>query len=308
MELIDLGIAWEWEYDKDFVNLIEKESAAHSLKCLTVHPENFREVSKKIEKGEIQFLSYLDRAGDVLPDFALVSRRVMEEGTWVINPLKEVERARDKATMHLEFLTKGLQVPFTVILSPYDKDPELRVSELEQLGRPFIIKPACGGGGLGVVMGAENLMDVIEVRKEYRADKYLLQKKINPKYFGSHRAWFRSYYVCEKVISCWWDDQTHLYEAITLEEKLMYRLAKLREITKSISEVARLNFFSTEIAVDEEEKFIVVDYVNEPCDMRIQLLHRDGVPLEVVSEIVQSILLGVKKRKKVFASRNVLLL
>jgi glutathione synthase/RimK-type ligase-like ATP-grasp enzyme len=294
-------MAWEWEYDKDFVNFITSECQDDSLTFFQVHPKNFDEVSQMIDRKMLAFRIYLDRAGDVHESFAHLAEKIRSRGTWIINHAKDVERSRDKATMHLEFLTKGLHVPFTVILSPYDKDkdPELRVSELERLGRPFIVKPACGGGGLGVVMGAENLMDVIEARKEFRHDKYLLQSKIIPKYLGNRRAWFRSFYVCGKVISCWWDDQTHLYDAITCEEVEKYRLHKLKEITKAISEVSRLNFFSTEIAIDRvDDKFTVVDYVNEPCDMRIKSVHPDGIPNEVVLEIVQALLNGVKREIK----------
>ncbi|MBI1884321.1 MAG: hypothetical protein HYS08_08995 [Chlamydiae bacterium] len=295
MQKIDFGIAWEWEYDGDFIRLLEAECERQGLSVWVVHPKNFDAVHEKIERKEISLSAYLDRAGDVLERFARFAEGLRAQGAWVLNPFSHVERSRDKATMHLEFLTKGLQVPFTVILSPYDKDPELRFSELEKLGRPFIIKPACGGGGLGVVMGAENLLDVIEARKEYRADKYLLQKKIIPKCFGLRRAWFRSFYVCGKVISCWWNDETHLYDVLTDEEKELYHLVKLKNVTRSIAEVCELNFFSTEIAIDEEEKFVVVDYVNEPCDMRMKSVHRDGVPDEVVQEIVQALVEGVKK-------------
>lgn len=297
MEQIDFAVAWEWEYDKDFIEIISAECRNDSLKFIAVHPKNFHELSHKITSKNLAIHALLDRAGDALDHFALFNKELSQNGVWVLNRMEDVERSRDKATMHLEFLTKGIYVPFSVILSPYDKDPELRISELEKLGRPFIIKPACGGGGLGVVMGAENLLDIIEARKEFRKDKYLLQKKIIPKTLGNKRAWFRSYFVCGKVISCWWDDLTHLYDIITPEQRDLFKLSKLSQITKSIAEVCGLNFFSTEIAVDtESEKFIVVDYVNEPCDMRIKSIHADGIPDVVVYEVVQALMSGVKKK------------
>lgn len=298
MERIDLGIAWEWEYDQDFVKMLAQECEKNAISYLTVHPKNFQEIKTRVEEGSLSFKTYLDRAGDTLEPFAQFAEKIRTKGTWIVNKASDVERARDKATMHLEFLTKGLDVPFTVILSPYEKDQELRFSELEKLGRPFIIKPACGGGGLGVVMGAENLLDIVEARKEFRQDKYLLQRKIIPKYLGQRRAWFRSFYVCTKVISSWWDDQTHLYEVVTEEENELFRLSKLNVITKAISEVSKLNFFSTEIAIDADHQLIIVDYVNEPCDMRIKSIHPDGVPDLIVLEIIQALLAGIKKELK----------
>jgi hypothetical protein len=300
LENYDFGIAWEWEYDKDFINLVRLECQRQEISFLSVHPKNFEEISNKVEKREISFSAYLDRAGDALEHFAKMTEKLRGRGTWVLNRIREVVRSRDKATMHLDFITKGLYVPFSVILSPYEKDPELRVSELEKLGRPFIIKPANGGGGLGVVMGAENLWDVIEARKEFRQDKYLLQRKIIPRTLGSQRAWFRSFYVCGKVISCWWNDLTHIYDIITPEDRAVYRLYKLKDITKSIAEVCALNFFSTEIALDDvNDRYTVVDYVNEPCDMRFKSLHPDGVPDIIAVEIIQAILSGVKNHLRV---------
>jgi hypothetical protein len=46
-----------------------------------------------------------------------------------------------------------------------------------------------------------------------------------------------------------------------------------------------LDFFSSEIALTEERKFVVVDYVNEICDMRLQSIFTDGVPDSVVEQI-----------------------
>lgn len=298
-EVYDFAVAWEWEYDKEFIERLSSTCLNDTLSFYAVHPRNFHEVSQKVDEGRLFFRAFLDRAGDTLEHFARFNERLKSRGTWVINHLNNIERSRDKATMHLEFLTKGLYVPFTVILSPYEKDPELRISELEKLGRPFIIKPACGGGGIGVVMGAENLMDVIVARKEFHQDKYLLQRKVAPKILGTRRAWFRCFYVCGNVISCWWDDQTHIYEVITPEERAKYRLFKFRDIVKAIAEVADLNFFSTEIALDSAiEKLTVVDYVNEPCDMRLKSVHPDGVPDEIVRDVVSSLLSGVKAEIK----------
>jgi len=36
------------------------------------------------------------------------------------------------------------------------------------------------------------------------------------------------------------------------------------------------------------DKFILIDYVNDQCDMRLRSNHVDGIPDEVVSEFVQA--------------------
>lgn len=92
-------------------------------------------------------------------------------------------RADDKATMHLELLSSGINVPFSIIISPYNhkREVELSLSDLAKLERPFIIKPANTiGGGVGVVMGAETLRDVIDASQRHRNDKYLMQETLKP--------------------------------------------------------------------------------------------------------------------------------
>jgi hypothetical protein len=64
---------------------------------------------------------------------------------------------------------------------------------------------------------------------------------------------------------------------------------------RTIQEVCSLDFFSSEIALTEEARFVVVDYVNEVCDMRLQSKHRDGVPDDVVLRIQELIAEETKK-------------
>lgn len=200
--------------------------------------------------------------------------------------------------MHLEFLSRGLHVPYTIIISPYNskREIELTLSDLAHLGRPFIIKPASTGGGVGVVIGAETLKDVIETRQHHKNDKYLLQEKIIPTMLDQHRAWFRVFYVFGRVVPCWWNDETRVYEVVTGMDEQTYRLGRLRRITRIIREVCQLHFFSTEIALTEDRKFVVVDYVNDMCDMRLKTRHWDGVPDEVVLKIVTRMMHYIKSK------------
>jgi len=61
-------------------------------------------------------------------------------------------------------------------------------------------------------------------------------------------------------------------------------------ITKQIAMLTGLDFFSTEIVIPENKKFIVIDYVNDQCDMRIKSKHFDGVPDTIVQNIIDSML------------------
>lgn len=295
----DIGLVWNWAYDREFLQLIASTVQAKGLVPYLIDQTNLAETIELCKGDRIQFRFILDRASDederFLPLAQLFTRR--QSGSTrrpplrIINPYDLMRRASDKATMHLEFLTHGLNVPFTIIISPYNhkREVELSLTELSQLGRPFIIKPAnTTGGGVGVVLGAESLKDIIETRQHHKNDKYLLQEKVIPAELSDRRAWFRVFYAFGRIIPCWWDDLTHLYEELTPADEEGFCLQPLRAITSAIRDICGLEFFSTEIALTPGQTFIVVDYVNEMCDMRLKSLYVDGVPDTVVHQIAVS--------------------
>ncbi|MBI2618659.1 MAG: hypothetical protein HYW57_01090 [Ignavibacteriales bacterium] len=297
-EVFDLAIAWTWPYDREFVQAIEEHAARTGVTTYVIQKRNLEETLEKLRKKHLQFRCILDRASDEDEAFHPLHRFLSrQEMTRVVNPLALQQRSADKATMHLEFLTANINVPYTIIISPYNQknEAELSLTELAHLGRPFIIKPAnTTGGGIGVVLGAETLKDVLDARLHHKNDKYLLQETIKPAYVSEQRAWFRVLYAFGTIIPCWWDDQTHVYELVTAEEEETFGLAPLREMTQKIRSVCRLDFFSTELVYTYQEKFVVVDYVNEICDMRFQSSHRDGVPDEAVQIVIRTLLDFVK--------------
>jgi glutathione synthase/RimK-type ligase-like ATP-grasp enzyme len=284
----DLAVAWDWEFDRAFV--AQLEHATHALGCsfYSISHHNVHETLKRLQKDSLSFGSFLDRASDADENFLPLMRHVRKSAIHFFNHPDVVHRAIDKATMHLEVINRGIHSPYTIIISPFNKKSEvdLTLTELARLGRPFIIKPAnTTGGGIGVITGAETLKDVIESRQHHKNDKYLLQEKIAPAQIHGRRAWFRVFFVCNAVIPCWWDDESHLYMPVTRAESTECELAPLHEITRTIADVCRLEFFSTEIALTGNGTFVVVDYVNDICDMRLQSVHPDGVPDAVVHAI-----------------------
>lgn len=290
----DIGIAWVWQYDREFVEIIEEAARTFGLTTFRLEHHNITEFTEAFKKHEAGIRVLLDRASDEDELFQPLARYVAQHrpDVRVINPHHLQTRAADKATMHLEFLSHGIDVPYTIIISPYDhkREMELSLSELANLGRPFIIKPAnTTGGGIGVVLGAETLKDILEARQHHRKDKYLLQETIKPVYLSENRAWFRVIFAFGEIFPCWWDDQTHLYEIVTAEEEEVFGLHRLRDLTKRIQAICGLDFFSTEIVYTPQDKLVVVDYVNEICDMRLQSVHRDGVPDTIVRRIAEGL-------------------
>jgi hypothetical protein len=288
----DLAVAWDWEFDAGFLHVLEREIHARGLLTYLISYHNAPETCGRLQAGELSFGAFLDRAGESDEIFARLGRTVRTTSAYFINAPEAIARANDKATMHLEFLSHGLDVPFTIIISPYSKkkEVELKLSDLRKLGRPFIIKPAnTTGGGVGVILGAETLKEVIDSRQHHKNDKYLLQEKIVPGVMGETKAWFRVFSVFDLVLPCWWDDVTHRYRPVSDRECDMFGLRRLRTMTGSIKDVCALDFFSTEIAVTPENRCVVVDYVNDICDMRLQSAHFDGVPDVTIALICRRI-------------------
>jgi hypothetical protein len=301
MEVFDLGLAYVWEYDDMFLELIEKilQSAGISTYVLSYH--NFHEVKEKIVNRKLAFNFYLDRAWDVDYDFEALGQVINRRKTIIFNPYKKVLHAIDKASMHLEFMTSGLNVPYSIIIPPHSEIENIAITieELEILGRPFIIKPCnTTGGGVGVVTGAESLREVLDERLTNTDDKYILQEKIYPRMLNGKRAWFRCFWAFGLPIPVWWDDQTHLYEELKIEEIEYYGLKKLFNITRQIARITGLDFFSTEIVFTNDNKFVVIDYVNDQCDMRLKSKHLDGVPDSVGYQIANNLLRTIIRVKK----------
>ena len=84
---------------------------------------------------------------------------------------------------------------------------------------------------------------------------------------------------------------------LTQEDIIDFELKDLFKLTRKIAKHTGLDFFSTEIVYSTKDEFVVVDYVNDQCDMRVQSKYFDGVPDEIVRKIISRMIKAVKKRK-----------
>jgi hypothetical protein len=278
MSRYDLCLAWNWEFDADFVHLIEAACVARGVSLLQVSPQSLDQVLAGLENREIAFRTLFDRASDSDPRFQPLVDWATRHRAFSVNPQKRCIWSGDKATMHLEFISRGLYTPYTIILSPYSKHASIHPSDLEPLEGCFAIKPACEGGGDGVILEASSWEQVLEARQQYPHEKYLLQAHVNTCILDGRQAWFRVLFCDGAIYPCWWDQQTHVYARVTAEEKARFSLRSLRQISVRIAQICGLHLFSTEIALTEEGHFMVVDYVNDPVDLRMQSKAVDGVP------------------------------
>ena len=295
VETVDLGIGWEWEHDADFVLVLDACCQRAGLTSYLVHPENLSETWHRIQNDFLVFRTFLDRASDNLEAAEVMVRDLKSKGTRLINDPDLLPQANDKATMHLELLTRGVKLPYTIILGPQEGNELEDVPELGPVGVPFIIKPANGGGGRGVILGAQGKVDVVRARKTLWGDKILLQEEIQPDELSGTHAWFRTFMVGQRTHLCWWDRETHLYREVSPQEEFQFGLEGLRNITKAIGEVCKLVLFSTEIAKTGDGRFVAVDYVNDQPDFRPQSKTPDGIPDQVLGRIVTDLVDWVKE-------------
>jgi glutathione synthase/RimK-type ligase-like ATP-grasp enzyme len=241
---------------------------------------------QSITDKEIVFHVFFDRASDTDARFIPVAQWACHHVIHHINFHKLAYRAWDKVAMH-QLISASMDTPFTLTLPSYDEQPLLSEIDLSSLGERFTIKPAYGGGGDGVINEATTLSQVLIARKEFPNQKYLLQGYIMPTRLGSRMAWFRVIYCAGKVYPCWWDNDTHIYTQVTPDEEACYNLSSLRSIASSIANLCGLTLFSTEIAVTPDGRFVIVDYVNDPIDLRLQSKAFDGVPDAIVKDITE---------------------
>ncbi len=281
----DVCVAWNWEYDADFVRVFEAACANHGVSLLQATPETLDSVLSGLKSRKISFSAFFDRACEGDERFQPLVDWAKRRKVFNINPQKQTLWSGDKATMHLEFISRGLHTPYTIILPPHTKHSNLPSPDLSPLGGSYAIKPACEGGGNGVILEASTWEQVAAARTQYPDEKYLLQAHVRTCQLDGRNAWFRILVCCGAVYPFWWDQTTHVYRRVTAEEKARHRLRDLNEVSARISQICQLHLFSTEIALSEQGQFLVVDYVNDPVDLRMQSKAVDGVPDSAVENI-----------------------
>lgn len=282
----DLCLAWNWEYDADFAVLLDTACGSRGLSLLQITPDNLADVLDALGSQQLAFRAFLDRASDADARFMPLVEWACQHGAYCINPHKRARCTWDKAYMHLTLTRAGLHTPYTIVLPPCTEQPVLPPVDLSPLGERFTIKPAHGGGGEGVVMEATSWDQVLAARQAHPTDSYLLQAHIVPIQLDARPAWFRVIYCAGQVYPCWWDTTTHLYTRVTPEETDHYGLSPLSDITTLLARLCGLDFFSTEISCSDGH-FVVVDYVNDQIDLRLQSKAADGVPDAIVCDMAE---------------------
>ncbi|MDP2362699.1 MAG: hypothetical protein Q8M94_02900, partial [Ignavibacteria bacterium] len=108
MNTFDLAIAYDWEFDIEFVSAIEKHLQQFGFTTYIIDYKSISEVTESVKNRRLNFRSFLDRASDVDDNFLELARLLTKRKINIFNPYKNIKHAIDKATMHLEFITSGI--------------------------------------------------------------------------------------------------------------------------------------------------------------------------------------------------------
>ncbi len=136
-----------------------------------------------------------------------------------------------------------------------------------------------------MVRNANTLYDVIIARQMHPADHYLLQRHVTSIEIKGRPAWFRVIHCGGNIFPHWWNQVSHQYSLVTLDEVNRYNLEEIWTITDTVAKICGLDLFSLEIALTPENKFVDVDYVNDQIDLRIQSAASDGAPDLIIQRI-----------------------
>ncbi len=249
------------------------------------------EFLQKLQEKDISVRVLLDLSNNQTnPEdpFLMLATEAKRQGAYVIDDPAITSVVAHKALFHQIMLENNILVPETVIVERKDlQDFKITDDIKARVGVPFVVKPAWGDSSLGVLMEGNSHYDLLKSAEEApNSSAFLVQRRLNSKPLGSHNGWFRMFHIIDEVIPCWWNPSNGEYQMVTPAQLRYHRLAPLGRIMRDIARVSKMKFFTSEICLEEDGNFYVVDYVNADPDMNPRSYFADGVPDELVRHIV----------------------
>jgi hypothetical protein len=292
----DLGFIFVGNKTESIIKWVRKECSYRGLKFLWINELNAAAILPKIESHKIKIKFLVDNESNYYnPEdiYMRICYAVKDAGGQVIDDPDNARTYADKSVTHFDLVEIGLPVPYTVVVRNWQPDEfSLSKDQIKRLGKPFIIKPARGFGQKGVVKEATgDITQIAEARHFNRGDNFLLQEKIIPVPLDGEVGWFRVYYLFGEIIPCFWHPETGHYKHVSLREMYRFRLLPLCRIVSEIARVVNLRFFSSEIAVTgrgKDRRFVIIDYVNDQCELCVRPTKMAGPVPEVVHHIAET--------------------
>jgi hypothetical protein len=276
--------------DEFFIHRVQRRCAERSLSFFLIEPVWVEAFYEALEADRVWARVLLNLHSEHhLPEeaFHRLVRLAEERRVQVVDPLAVALPAFDKARLHPRLVESGLAVPPTLVVSRGQAvDWRLDEAQRSLLGKPFVIKPAMGYGRRGVILDAVGESDLERSAAGWPDGQYLFQRRERVAEVDGQPAYFRVFHVFGSVWCCWWNCRTDGYRRVTVEEEERHGLAVLGDIVRRVAALTGMRFFSSEIAMTEPGRFVLIDYVNDQCHMLSQGADpRMGVPNTVVAEI-----------------------
>src|SRR5215475_2479930 len=96
----DLVLLWEWEFDEDFIKILDRKCEQFRIQSYLVHPYNLAETETKIRTNQFHARYFYDRASDANPQFEPIIRYLLRTGARPLNDPEQLNISLDKAVMH----------------------------------------------------------------------------------------------------------------------------------------------------------------------------------------------------------------
>jgi hypothetical protein len=273
-----------------FSSRVRELCGQFDLPFFLVEPVWVGDFLNKLQRGDIGVRVLIDMAGDPYepddPYFSLATE-VKRAGGYVIDDPDRTAVTAHKGLFHDMLLQNQIPVPKTVVvareqLNSFQITDEMRAA----VGVPFVVKPAWGGGGIGVSVDGRLEKDLLWcAEKAPHSDSVLIQERVKPKRLEEHLGWFRVFHVMGEVIPCWWEPPANQYQLVTPLQRKVYKLGPLVRIVRDIARVSKMELFTTEVCLTDDGRFLAVDYLNNDPDMSPKSFFPTGVPDEVIRHI-----------------------
>lgn len=273
-----------------FASRIGELCAQLDLSFFLVQPIWAEDFLGKLRNREIKVEVLIDMAADLYVQddpYTLLAREVKAQGGCVIDDPDKGAVMAHKGRFHKILVDNGIPVPETIVVQRSDIDSFRLTDEMKaSVGVPFVVKPGWGGGGIGVNVNGRSEKDLLDTAARCPgSDSFLIQKRVMPKKLEGHVGWFRVIHILGETFACWWEPPGNQYQLVTPLQRRVYRLGPLTRIVKNIARISGMKLFSTEVCLNEDGKFIAVDYLNTDPDLSPKSFYPTGVPDELIRRI-----------------------
>lgn len=306
--IVDLAVGQREAEMNGFFEWLREACEVRGLRFEVLEEGSVDEVRRGIGAGRLAIRTLLDLSAawwDHDDPYVQLCYAVKDSGGRVIDDPDAAMMADHKAVSHHRLRQAGIPVPPTVLIRRWEPDRGLTRQERRLLGERVVIKPARGWGWKGVVLGSKgDLTSIARAREFDRTDDFLVQRQVSfitlTDDDGIPRpSWWRVFYLFGEIIPCWWNPENGDYRLMSLRELWTHELLSLARLTAEIARISRMDFFSTEICLADEEsapgaawqvggrQLYVIDYVNDQCDIRCRSLNPAGPPDEVVRHLAE---------------------